>query len=263
MIYRTFLCLGGIITLSLLTACGPKDSAATKSSPSTSASPAAESSVDAKEESPSFDPDKGLYLPEATRQSMGITTAPVQKRTFQAERTMKFQVFREADEQPLPGMAYRSGYAYATAILTSSQAYLELGQAGKVLEKQDSTPGAATKLFQLDNLPNLNQVELLVEIADPQHQFILGEFCTVRWQLAAVAASASVPDSALLKTTEGNFVYLQKEGRLVRTEVKLGATGEGFTEITEGVAVGDIVVVDPVQALWLTELKLKSGGSEP
>jgi hypothetical protein len=81
--------------------------------------------------------------------------------------------------------------------------------------------------------------------------------------MPAVDAPAAVPDSALLKTTEGNFVYVQKEDRLVRKEVKLRATGEGFIEITEGVTASDIVVTNPVQTLWLTELKLKSGGSEP
>ena len=111
-------------------------------------------------------------------------------------------------------------------------------------------------------MPNSNQTELLVETADPRHQFALAEFCTIHWQLSEVDAPATVPDSALLKTTEGNFVYLQKEDRFVRAEVKLGATGEGFTEITEGVAAGDIVVTNPVQTLWLTELKLKTG-SEP
>jgi hypothetical protein len=256
---RAFLFLGGLITLGLLTACGPKDGE-TKTAP---ASPPSGAQPDAKKEDASFDPDKGLYLPQATRQSMGITTAPAQGKTFQAERTMKFQVFRETDEQPIPGMAYRSGYAYATVILAGKDVDLKMGQVGEVLEKPDSPTAPMAKFFQLNVLPGSDQTELLVEITDPQHQFILGEFCTVQWQTTAVNAPAAVPDSALLKTTEGNFVYLQKEDRFVRTEVKLGATGEGFTEITEGVVAGDIVVTNPVQTLWLTELKLKSGGSEP
>jgi hypothetical protein len=255
MIYRAFFFLGGVIILSLPTACGPTDRV-TKTAP---APPPAEAQADAKKEDASFDPDKGLYLPKATRQSMGITTAPVQKKTFQTEQMMKFQIFREADEQSLPGMAYHSGFAYASTILTGEKIGLEHGQVGEVTEKSE----APAKLFQVNALPNANQTELLVEIADPKHQFILGDFCAVRWQMAAVDAPAAVPDSALLKTTEGNFVYLQKEDRFVRTEVKPGATGEGFTEITEGVSAGDIIVTNLVQTLWLTELKLKSGGSEP
>jgi multidrug efflux pump subunit AcrA (membrane-fusion protein) len=255
MIYRTFLFLGGAIVLGLATACGPKDGV-TKTAP---ASPPTETPPDAKKEDASFDPDKGLYLSEATRQSMGITTASVQKKTFQAERTMKFQIFREADEQSLPGMAYRFGFAYASAILTGEKIDLGPGQVGEVMEKGE----APAKLFQVNALPNSNQAELLVEITDPQNQFILGQFCTVRWLMTALDVPAAVPDSALLKTTEGNFVYLQKGDRFVRAEVKPGATGEGFTEITDGVAAGDSVVTNPVQTLWLTELKLKSGGSEP
>jgi hypothetical protein len=263
MTYRSALYLGQAITLGLLTACGPKDTAPTSLQPATNASPSAESQTGTKEEAPSFDPDKGLYLPEATRQSMGIATVPVKKKAFQAERTMKFQVFREANEEPLPGMSYRTGYAYASTILTDQKSGLKLGQIGEVLEKHDSQKASAAKLFQLNVLPKSNQTELLVEIADPQHQFALSYFCTVRWQMASVEAPAAVPDPALLRTTEGNFVYLLQEDRFVRTEVKLGATGEGFTEIIEGVAVGDSVVTNPVQTLWLTELKLKTGGSAP
>jgi hypothetical protein len=257
-IFRALLFLGGVIASGLLlTACGPKGA------PATPSSPPAEAQAGTKKEEASFDQDEGLYLPEATRQALGLTTAPVQKKAFQAERTMKFQVFREANEQPLPGMAYRSGYAYASTILAGSKPGLELGQTGEVLEKQDSQTAPTAILFQFNVLPYSNQAELLVEIADPRHQFGLTDFCTIQWQLSEVDAPAAVPDSALLKTTEGDFVYLRKEDRFVRTGVKLGAGGGGFTEITEGVAAGDIVVTHPVQTLWLTELKLKSGGSEP
>ena len=254
MTYRTFLIFGGMIVLGLVTACKPK------AEPAAPSSPPSDGQVETKTDDASFDPDKGLYLPEETKQSMEITTASVQKKTFQAEETMKFQIFREEDEQPLPGMSYRSGYAYASTILTGQNVDLKLGQTGTIL---DLPAGASATLFQVNALPNSSQTELLVEIPDAPHQFALAEFCTVQWRMSAVEAPAAVPDSALLKTTEGNFVYVQKENRFVRTEVKVGATGEGFFEITEGVAAGDIVVTHPVQTLWLTELKLKSEGSDP
>lgn len=262
MICRTFLFLAGLISLGWLTACGPKETAANATPPTADATSPAEAPAGAKDDGPSFDPDKGLYLPADTRQSMGITTASAQKKTFQAGQAMKFQVFREANEAPLPGMSYRAGYAYASTILTEPEPGLELGQTGEVLGKTDFQKSATAKLFQINTLPNSNQTELLVEIADPQHELSLADFCSVRWQMAAVDAPVAVPDSALLKTTEGEFVYLLKADRFVRTEVKSGATGEGFTEVHEGVAAGDIVVTNPVQTLWLTELKLKAGGSE-
>jgi hypothetical protein len=257
MMYRAFFFLTGIIALCLPAGCGPKAETAIPASPSTDAL------AEAKADEASYDPDKGLYLPETTRQGMGIATVPVQKKTFKAERMMKFQVFREAGEEPLPGMLYRSGRAYASTILAGPKLDLVLGQTGEVLEEHDSQTVSAARLFQLNTLPNSNQTELLIEITDPQDQFALAEFCTVQWRMPALEALAAVPVSALLKTTEGDFVYVQKADRFVRTEVKPGATGEGFAEITEGVADGDIVVTNPVQTLWLTELKLKSGGSEP
>ena len=259
---RALLLLTGLISLGLLTACDPKEPGINATPPTTNAAPPAEAQAGTKDDAPSFDPDKGLYLPEDTRQSMGITTAPAQGKTFRAGQTMKFQVFREASEAPLPGMSYRAGYAYASIMLPEPVAGLELGRTGEVLGNADSRKNAAAKLFQIDGLPNSNQTEFLVEITDPQHELLLADFCSVRWQMASVDAPVAVPDSALLKTTEGVFVYLVKDKRFVRTEVMTGAMGEGFTEINEGVASGDMVVTNPVQTLWLTELKLKTGGSE-
>lgn len=261
MISRAFLFLCLVPSLGLLTTCGPKDTIASAQAPSPPAP--ADETQGGKDADASFDPDKGLFLPQATRDGMGITTTTAQKKTFQAEQVIKAQVFREADEQPLPGMSYRTGYAYASTILMGEKPNLTLGQQGEVLEKQDSGKAPAARLVQMNALPNSNQTELVVEIADPRHQFILSDFCAVHWKSAAVDAPVAVPDSALLKTTEGTFVYVQKDDRLVRTAVKPGATGEGFTEIIEGVAPGDVVVTNPVQTLWLTELKLKNGGSEP
>ncbi len=259
---RAFLYLGGLISIGFLTGCGPKAPVSNATPPATGVSTPAEVQAGTKDDVPSFDPDKGIYLPEDTKQSMGITTASAQRKTFQAARTMKFQVFREANEAPLPGMSYRAGYAYASTILTDPTSGLQLGQTGEVTGKPDSTHATTVKLFQLNTLPNSNQTEMVIEIADSQHQFSLADFCAVRWQMASVDAPVAVPDSALLKTTEGVFVYLVKENRFVRTEVKTGAMGEGFTEVNEGAAAGDIVVTNPVQTLWLTELKLKAGGSE-
>jgi hypothetical protein len=160
---RTFLFLGGIIVLGLLTACGPKAETAASSSPSV------EAQAETKADDASFDPDKGLHLPEDTKQAMGLTTAPVQKKTFLAERAMKFQIFREEDEQPLPGMFYRPGYAYASTILSGQNTDLKVGQTGKIIERQSAGTETSATLFQRNALPNSNQTEVLVEIPDSQH----------------------------------------------------------------------------------------------
>ena len=73
--------------------------------------------------------------------------------------------------------------------------------------------------------------------------------------------SVAVPDASLLKTTRGNFVYLAKGDRFLRVPVMTGAVGDGFTQVTKGVSAGDVIVTQPVQTLWLTELKQQSGGA--
>jgi membrane fusion protein, copper/silver efflux system len=54
----------------------------------------------------------------------------------------------------------------------------------------------------------------------------------------------AVPDSAIIDTGTRQVVLLDKgEGRFEPREVKVGSRGNGFTEIREGLADGDRVVV--------------------
>ena len=54
----------------------------------------------------------------------------------------------------------------------------------------------------------------------------------------------AVPDSAVIDTGTRQVVIVDKgEGRFEPREVKVGVRGDGFTEIRDGVAEGDRVVV--------------------
>ena len=54
----------------------------------------------------------------------------------------------------------------------------------------------------------------------------------------------AVPDSAVIDTGTRQVVIIDRgEGRFEPREVKIGLRGEGFTEIREGIAEGDRVVV--------------------
>jgi membrane fusion protein, copper/silver efflux system len=84
-----------------------------------------------------------------------------------------------------------------------------------------------------------------IELANPQallkpSMFARAEFMSSRGQGQALA----VPDSAVLDTGTRQLVLVQRgEGRFEPRPVKLGARGDGYIEILEGVKAGENVVV--------------------
>lgn len=82
-------------------------------------------------------------------------------------------------------------------------------------------------------------------------------------QLATTDFTAvSVPATAVLRTVQGTFVYVENGGWFLRTPVKLGATspdGTGFA-LAEGLYEGDLIVTHGVRSLWLAELHFLRAG---
>jgi hypothetical protein len=72
--------------------------------------------------------------------------------------------------------------------------------------------------------------------------------------------SGRLPKDAILRTAKGDFVYVSNGGRLLRTQVKIGATDSAGVEITDGLYEGDTVAVAGVNGLWLAELQAVNGG---
>ena len=70
-----------------------------------------------------------------------------------------------------------------------------------------------------------------------------------------------VPESALLVTADGSYVYAVNGTHLTRTRVKTGAASEGFVEIEDGLYAGDSVAAKGVDGLWLVELSALKGGT--
>ena len=76
----------------------------------------------------------------------------------------------------------------------------------------------------------------------------------------AGAEVPAIPNSALLKTAEGTFVYTVNGKFYVRTPVVVGAANDQLVEITDGLYAGDQVVTTPVMSLWMAELQVLRGG---
>ena len=69
-----------------------------------------------------------------------------------------------------------------------------------------------------------------------------------------------LPRQALLRTSEGVFIFVANGQRWLRTPVKVGTESADSAEIADGVLEGDLVVVGGVWDLWMAELQAVKGG---
>jgi len=83
-----------------------------------------------------------------------------------------------------------------------------------------------------------------IEIANPGGVLLPNMYAEVEIGTGDAAPVVAVPDSAVIDTGTRQVVIIDRgEGRFEPRGVKIGLRGEGFTEIREGIAEGDRVVV--------------------
>ena len=83
-----------------------------------------------------------------------------------------------------------------------------------------------------------------IELPNPDGALLPGMYAEVEIAAPGGGAVVAVPNSAVIDSGTRQIVILDRgEGRFEPKEVKLGRRGGGFTEVREGVAEGDRVVV--------------------
>jgi len=82
-----------------------------------------------------------------------------------------------------------------------------------------------------------------IELANPDGVLLADMYVEAEVATGAAGAVGAVPTSAVIDSGDRQVVVVDKgEGRFEPRDVKLGARGEGFIEIREGIAEGDQVV---------------------
>src|SRR5947209_6188535 len=124
-------------------------------------------------------------------------------------------------------------------------------------------PDLAGKLVRLDRQATaaLGEVEGIIEFTDPRQEFAAGEFVIAAFTTGEPKPVLVVPDSSVLLTADGSYVYAVNGTHLTRIRVKTGATSEGLVEVQDGLYAGDSVAVKGVQNIWLVELSALKGGT--
>jgi multidrug efflux pump subunit AcrA (membrane-fusion protein) len=214
------------------------------------------------EESPSgasFKAGKGVSVTEETKKLLGIEVADVTERKLPNQIRLTVQVFGEKHHH-LPNQEDHSGCdVHGSGFLaTNTAAFVRAGQPVQVLKGTNNALGGVVLAIQ--KALALGESEVVIGVSNATTALKPGEFVPARINLPRDEAVAAVPQSALLRTSEGTFVYAVNGDAYFRTAVKVGAEADGWVEITDGLLAGDQVVTKPVQTLWLIELRATKGG---
>ena len=116
--------------------------------------------------------------------------------------------------------------------------------------------GRLSFLYPTQN-PQSRTVTARLSFANPGDTLRPGMYVTAQVWTQAHRALA-VPDSAILRTEQGNFVMLQQAaGHFLPVQVQVGPTADGWTAIPHGLHAGD-KVVDNAQFLLYSESQFQS-----
>jgi Cu(I)/Ag(I) efflux system membrane fusion protein len=92
--------------------------------------------------------------------------------------------------------------------------------------------------------PETRTVSVRIELPNPDGELKPGMYADVVFHAGeGETPTTAVPDSAIIDSGARQVVFVAKgEGRFEPRQVKLGRRGEGYTEIKEGLTVGEEVV---------------------
>ncbi len=210
-----------------------------------------------------FNAKKGLRVPPETAKFIGLQVADVEERKIVAAFQFCARVYRAASEAQFVSLQ-PSGTRTALAsgnVSPTDAAKLSEGQTVSAQSADGETSFAGRIVALKRSLENASgQVEVLLTLADAPQPLPSGAFVSVTVPLGSEKSVVSVPCSALLRTTEGDFVYTVSGDHFVRAPVKLSVVNHDFAEVTDGLYAGDQIVVQPVMTLWMAELQSLRGG---
>ena len=198
---------------------------------------------------PEYSANKGLFVPEETRRSLGVKIVEMGEEMMAASVELSLRVYDAS------GPVIR-----ASGSVTLEQAKaLMIGQplSVRVNGREIATGRIAALSDHMEKV--MGTVEVLTEIpfvAD----WVVGSFVNATVTIDSGERVATVPRSALIQATDGYSVYAVSGTHFMRTPVKVGALNADVAEIKEGLYSGDQVVSEPVMSLWLTELAAVKGG---
>lgn len=203
-----------------------------------------------------FKSGHGVCLPPAMQESLGIEVADVEEQRFAPTVRIPLHVlhgeggFRRVANAGAPVEA-------AGWVSTKDVAALSVGQSARLITRDGSEfSGTITQLVKSPS-EAFGEWEVVVGTNAPLET---GAMIHAIVELPPGEEVVAVPASAVLKTAEGEFVYVVNGDYFARTPVETGARNDELVEIADGLYPGDQIVVSQVTPLWMTELQSLRAG---
>ena len=109
--------------------------------------------------------------------------------------------------------------------------------------RTDPVEGKVTFIYPELN-PGTRTIPVRIELPNPDGLMRTAMYADVVFRTEGADALATVPDSAVIDSGVRQVVIVAKgDGRFEPRAVKLGRRGEGYAEVTEGLAPGEEIVV--------------------
>ncbi len=207
----------------------------------------------------SFKAGKGVTVTDETRKILGVEIADVSELKLPNQIRFTIQVFGEKHHHRLNPQDHTGCDVHGSGFLsTNTAAAVHAGQ--PVLMFKDTNSPLGGVVLAVQKAVALGESEIVIGISNATAALKPGEFVPARISVPRDEPVTAIPQSAVLRTSEGTFVYAVNGDAYFRTAVKVGAEADGWVEITDGLLPGDRVATQPVQSLWLIELRATKGG---
>jgi len=126
--------------------------------------------------------------------------------------------------------------AYASVVTKNTIVNVDLPSFGKTMDAPIRSVG---------NVINPMNRSFAVEVSIPNHDMMVkpNAMATIRIKDFNAEDALVVPAIAIGKDGKGDFLFVVQEGKAVKTYVSTGRSSKGHTMVSEGLSVGDSVVV--------------------
>jgi hypothetical protein len=196
---------------------------------------------------------------DETLKILGVKVADVTEQKLPSQIRFNVQVFGEKHHHAIRDDDHTGCDVHGAGFLPLDMAaVLRAGQPVQIqTHNNESLPGV---VLAVEKMLALGESEVIVGLTNATDKAKPGEFLFAVVTLPREEVVRVIPRSALLRTSEGTFVYAVTGDAFIRTAVKIGAESDGLFEITDGLQAGDAVVIKPVETFYLIELRATKGG---
>lgn len=208
----------------------------------------------------SFKAGRGVTVIPETRRLIGLEVADVSERVVPQWIRTTAQIFGEEHHHSIPDpQDHRGCDVHGSGLVsTEAAALVKPGSAVEVSKTNQAPLGGV--VLAVHRAFGSGELEVVIGVSNAMAVLKAGEFVPARIRVPREGAVVAVPESALLRTVEGAFVYAVNGDSYIRTAVKTGAETDGWVEIADGLLAGDQVVTRAVETLWMVELRATKGG---